>query len=319
MSLESEMNNKLKPLLTKLNTKEARLKKMIFSAIKTGSKSMVYWNKLRSEINFLYAEMNTIFALWSKAEIPSIYRKGLRAINSSIQARKSIINIPTRTLSEILKSKGSQTMSMMLYMEANETFLASLNAGRANVIRFTRVTQQAILSESEINLAIMQGLIEGGNLAHSARILTGQFWQKAFNNIDKEQFIQAGRYKYKPSYYARMVARVKFHEAQSIAALSQAKNYGTDLVQVSSHNTTTAICIPYEAKVYSVSGKDKRFPPLFDTPPYHPNCLHLLMPTFVAGMEAQGTLEQFSEFSRGKIEKPPVPKSFIPASDREIV
>jgi hypothetical protein len=96
----------------------------------------------------------------------------------------------------------------------------------------------------------------------------------------------------------------------------QANNYGTDLVQVSSHNTTTKICMPYEGKVYSISGKDKRFPPLMNTPPYHPNCLHLIFPTFESGMIAQGTLDSFSAFSMGKISKPPLPASFKPISKR---
>jgi len=319
MSFESDFNKKFKPLLGRLNTKEARLRSLILSSLKTGSKSSVYWNKLRREVDVLYSEMNVLFSSWSKEEIPKRYRNSLREINSAIVARKTIINTPVKTITEMLTSKGSQSLSAMLYMEANDTFLAALNSGRSSVIRFTRVTQQAILAESEINLAIMQGLADGGNLGKASRILSGEFWQKAFVSVDNERFIQAGRYKYKPSYYAKMVARTKFHEAQSVAAMSQAKNYGTDLVQVSSHNTKTRICIPYEGKIYSIAGGNKMFPPLFDTPPYHPNCLHLLFPTFVSGMEAQGTLEGFSDFSKGKINKPPVPKSFIPVSQRELV
>jgi len=319
MSFETDFNKKFKPLLKKLNAKEAKLRTLVLNSLKSGSTSVAYWNKLRQEVSAIYSEMNVMFAAWSKDEIPIRYRKSLKQINSAILARATITNTPVKTISEMLASKGSQTLATMLYMEANDTFVSALNAGRSNIIRFTRVTQQAILAESEINLAIMQGLAEGGNLGKAARILTGEFWQKAFDSVENERFVQAGRYRYKPSYYAKMVARTKFHEAQSVAAMTQAKNYGTDLVQVSSHNTKTAICIPFEGKIYSISGNNKMFPPLFDTPPYHPNCLHLLYPTFVSGMEAQGTLESFSDFSKGKIDAPPIPKSFIPISERAVV
>ncbi len=136
---------------------------------------------------------------------------------------------------------------------------------------------------------------------------------------EEKHFVQAGNRKFSPSYYAELVARTKFHEAHSIAAVSQAGNYGTDLLQVSSHNTPTAICVPFEGKIFAVGGGDKRFPPLSDTPPYHPNCLHLLFPTFVEAMEVQGTLDSFSAFSRGKISRPPVPAGFVPVGQRVLV
>lgn len=319
MSFESEYNKAMKPLLKKMNKKEAELKALILSSLKDPSKSSVYWNRLRREINVIYSDMNIIFDKWAKKEIPLSYRKSLSAIQASINAKKSILEKPAKTIYQMLSSKGTQATAALLYQTASDTFLSSLRAGQSNVIRFTRATQQIILAESEINLAILTGLSETGNLGKASRVLSGEFWSKMLDSIKNERFIQAGRYKYTPSYYSKMVARTKFHESQSIAAMAQAKNYDTDLVHVSSHNTTTAICIPYEGRVYSINGKSKLFPPLEDTPPYHPNCLHLLFPTFMSGMEAQGTLEGFSDFSKGKIDKPPVPKNFIPVDQRQVV
>jgi hypothetical protein len=134
--------------------------------------------------------------------------------------------------------------------------------------------------------------------------------------VAEKQFVQAGRYKYKPSYYAEMVSRTKFHEAHSYAAVATAGNYGTDLVIISAHNTRTEICLDYEGKVFSLSGGDQRFPRLDQFPPFHPNCLHLMFPQFESGMLVQGTLKQFSDFSLGKAARPPFPKSFIPVSKR---
>ena len=72
----------------------------------------------------------------------------------------------------------------------------------------------------------------------------------------------------------------------------QAYNYGTDLVEVSSHNTATKICIPFEGNIYSVSGKHPVFPPMTDVPPFHVSCLHLMYPTFESGLIAQGVLTE---------------------------
>jgi len=318
-SFEKDYASKVKPLLIKLNKKEKQLRDLLVQAVNKGDASPVYWNKLRKEIDKIYAELSSIFSSWAKEEIPSRYRISLRQIQHAINKSAVIVNKPMKDIYKMLNSNASAQTMKLLYTDAVSSFDTALLAGKGNVVRFTRLTQQSLLSENIVNQTIADTYIEVGNLRASARALSGKFWAKMYEDIEGNKFIQAGRYKYKPSYYAEMVGRVKFHEAHSYASLNQAKNYRTDLVQVSSHNTRTPICMPYEGKVYSISGNSKMFPPLFDTPPYHPNCLHLLYPTFESGMEAQGTLEAFSDFSKNKIDRPPVPSSFIPLSKREAV
>ena len=204
-----------------------------------------------------------------------------------------------------------------LYIDASAAFKTSAVTGLNNMVRLTRMTQQALISESLIDITVAEGF-RFGDLRKSSRALSGELYSNLLGQVEGKQFIQAGKMHYTPDYYAEMVSRVKFHEAHSYAAITQAKNYGTDLVQVSSHNTTTEICQQYEAKIYSMSGKDKRFPILSISPPYHVNCLHLIMPTFVSAMEVQGTLDSFSAFSKGRIDKPPIPSGFVPVASRGV-
>lgn len=59
-----------------------------------------------------------------------------------------------------------------------------------------------------------------------------------------------------------------------------------DLLLISSHNSVCPICLPYEGKVFSVSGTHPRFPPLESLGELlyggvfspHPNCLHRMLP-----------------------------------------
>ena len=61
---------------------------------------------------------------------------------------------------------------------------------------------------------------------------------------------------------------------------------GTDLVKMTTMPQCCKLCGAYQGKVYSISGKDKRFPALFKTvlrngyalP--HPNCRHEFIPWF---------------------------------------
>lgn len=279
----ANIDRQLKPLLVKMGKKQKQLQTLLLSSLNNPSKSTAYWNRLRKEVNILYAEMQALMGPWLKANIPMVMKKTLRDLNALIKADSAILNTATRTLPQMIRSTAP--LSALMAQEASETFLMSLNAGRQNMIRFTRATQQVILSESQINLALLKGLSDTGDLRKAARVLSGEFWANTLDSIKNEQFVQAGRYRYTPRYYSELVARTKFHEAQSVGAMTTAKNYGTDLVQVSSHNTSTAICIPFEGNIYSISGASTRYPPLTDTPPYHPNCLHLLFPTFESALE----------------------------------
>lgn len=271
------INDSIKPLTAKLAKQQAKLTALLLKSVKDPVASAAYWNRLRREVDVIYAQMQATFAPFMKVQLPRAMRNNLNALMTTIEADKSII----ATASKSLKTIQNQTapLAVMMAREASETFLSALNAGRSNVIRFTRTTQQLLLTEQQIDLALIKGLADG-DLRKASRILTGDFYAKMLDNIKDGQFIQAGRYRYKPSYYSEMVARTKFHEAQSVAGLTTAANYGTDLVQISSHNTSTAICIPFEGNVYSINGNNPKFPPLSDTPPYHPNCLHLLYPVF---------------------------------------
>lgn len=51
-----------------------------------------------------------------------------------------------------------------------------------------------------------------------------------------------------------------------------------DLIYVNSVGITCSRCAQYQGRVYSVSGSDKRFPPLIERPPYHAHCVHSAYP-----------------------------------------
>ncbi len=79
--------------------------------------------------------------------------------------------------------------------------------------------------------------------------------------------------------YAEMVARSTTREAGNLARETQLTENGYDLVKMTKHYPTCEKCAPLQGRVYSISGNDKRFPPLSRAfrPPYHnvhPRCRH---------------------------------------------
>jgi len=83
--------------------------------------------------------------------------------------------------------------------------------------------------------------------------------------------------------YAEMVARSTTREVTNTATILQVQELGYDLVKISEHHGACPICQKYEGRVYSISGKDKRFPRLdvaFSSgyANIHPQCRHVLEP-----------------------------------------
>ncbi len=317
IAFEKDFKTRFIPLMKRLSRIELRIQQTLFEALKYNRTSTIYWNRVRRKLTTLYREMNLVFSVWSKNQIPVVYRKTISLMDARIKSMKSVVDIGRRGVLEVLNTRASSQIVQNLYRSASEVFLDASVMGRKNMFTLTRLTQQTLLDESLIDITVAQGM-EMGDLRKAANAMTGQFWGELYDKVDGKQFVQAGKMRYNPSKYAELVARTKFIEAHSQAALVTAANYETDLVQISTHNTDCAQCIDFEGKIFSVSGKDKRFPPLYTIPPYHPRCLHLMFATFVSMMEVQGTLDSFSDFSLGRVTRPPIPASFIPIAQRKI-
>lgn len=113
--------------------------------------------------------------------------------------------------------------------------------------------------------------------------------------------------------YCTMVSRTTSRQAEVLAVLTADPEQ--DLYKISSHNTTCAICAPFEGRVYSRSGTDPDFPPLADafgkidpngkddlTNTYlniHPNCWHSLIAWTPAG-RSEAEIEKIKRFSNPK-------------------
>jgi len=91
---------------------------------------------------------------------------------------------------------------------------------------------------------------------------------------------------YRLDSYAELVARTTTREATNTATTSTGEQLGYDLVKFSTHYPTCEVCAPIQGRVFSISGKDRRFPALSDVPGFdkgfktiHPNCRHVVVLT----------------------------------------
>ena len=108
--------------------------------------------------------------------------------------------------------------------------------------------------------------------------------------------------------YAAMAARSARIESANIGTIGMALQAGTDFVKMTTMPQCCKYCGAFQGKVYSISGKDKRFPALFKTvlkngyalP--HPNCRHEFVPWFEE-MESPEDVEKAIKQSKIKYDK----------------
>ena len=114
------------------------------------------------------------------------------------------------------------------------------------------------------------------------------------------------------SSYAHMAARSARMESVNIGAFGRALENGTDYVRCTEIWPTCEICAKYQGRIYCISGRDKRFPALFETALrhgyaiMHPHCRHEFIPVWLELMDKD---ELEKEIRRSQIPKASDPRS----------
>ena len=317
------LKDKCKPYIKRLN-------KVIAEVATTKERANVYWSKLQAEVKKIYRGVQKVCKDWTNIFIPIGFRAAARQSiykikNNSITRTKKIKALDTIILpndfnyTTFINKDIVKQATQSLTEETLTAFVTGLLSGEKLIIKLLRNTQQINIKEYQINEAIKNGYIEKGTIQESIKQLQRQLLSAAtegkyitiINKNGAEMHFQIDT-------YAELVARTKLQEASAQAVLNTASVAGSDLVQVSAHNTPTKICIPFEGKIFSITGNNKDFPKLSESPPYHPNCLHTLTVVFEEGLQADDTYDKYSAFSKGETGQHPTRKGWIPVSQRTI-
>jgi hypothetical protein len=247
-------------------------------------KLMAIKERVRRQILYL----NAATVKWADSEIPKSYRLGARRARVALEIlgrkpRRPAIDAPELkvkddTLDKVIMANNSIQTTVDKYLGI--TFLAS------KTLRSAQVQEQQFDAEDARTTyekygqqAVLQQKSRGWLAARIREHLQGLIGEESFIEIN-------GRF-YQMKKYAQLVARTSLRDAQTKATLELCKQYQNDLVQVSDHATDCEICQEYEGEIYSISGSHPKYPPLSESPPYHPNCKHSLLPTSEEAIRAR--------------------------------
>lgn len=283
---------RIEALLRLYRDSQARINKQLASAATTNFKK---WrlNEELAQINRIVDALDEAARNASGKIIPTTYGQGADIARDAMIERG--MDLPAVNLGNKIHTASVQALA--------DQMAADMLGANASIKRMARrilmQTQQTIVDESQINDIIGRGLVEGASRRDVSSGLRAALEKNLAKGAKVEIIGKDGKKRlYDPGDYAELVARTRTREAVTEGSVRFGMQHGVTLFQVSVHdNPCEAICAAKQGKIYSmVSGQG--FPVLNDKPPFHPRCLHVLLPYVVADDSELARLRGFSNSKR---------------------
>lgn len=221
------------------------------------------WNRRRKEellrqideiINQLTGESGQQMALLLGDE----YMAGVKVAIADITSVGVAVETLDVTIRPLIHQRSVQEIM-------DESFYSILEASE----HMSRDTKQRI--EDAVRTANERSLIDGVNRRKATRDAVADLNSRGITGMIAKNGAQIPADKY-------MAGVVHYHQrkAHVTGTENMATQNGYDLVYVNFVGITCEYCATMQGRVYSISGKDKRFPKLEIRPPYHSHCVHSL-------------------------------------------
>ena len=323
MGFEKEVDR----LIKSINSVSDQIRKKVIDFTSSDNTSNAYWSSMSNKLREDFEELRVIFGKWVNDNIPDEY---YRAIQETVKTVKRIPIASTKEIkySTIIQSTTTQDTLSKIINDSLTSMLTGLDGGEKTLNQLLRLSQQTLIQEKQLNELVEQGFVEGGKGVLSENMVgQGSMYgikRRVQTELEKQMLedkfitvvnINGQQMHFDPGYYAELIARTKYIEASNIGSMQVARETGTDLIQITDHNTDCEECMEFEGKIFSVSGNDPDFPPLEELPPYHPNCKHTSVPVYREYLEDKD-IDKYIEFSQGESDIHPTNPAFVPVGER---
>ena len=239
-----------------------------------------FLNALMTDIRGILTTLASDSEEWINDNTPKLYKTGVGFATSSIKE----LGVNDANFAKV-------NMSAIEILSAD--FFDNLAMGINNSGASLQTTLRQIALKS-----VQKNLILGKGTSGSA----GEMYNDLLSNGLTSLRDRAG-HSWNLMTYSSMVIRTKTREIVTAGTVNTmvmaGDKYGGDglfdLMQVSSHNGSCPICLPYQGKVYSISGDSPNYPKLNKMTPFHPNCRHVLTPFFERLYK--GNIDELRNFS----------------------
>lgn len=233
---------------------EREILKQLNRALLRGNKTE-YLAQMKKNVEAILQQMREGNRTWCTEAIPRVYTQGLYSADA------------------MLKDTGARVKAGFGAIHQQAAQVLAENAYQ----RFEDVAQvigrQVNDVYRELALENIRGTVVGYDTwKQSARKIREQLAERGVTGFTD----RAGR-KWNMRSYAEMVARTSTMESHLQGTANRLAEQGHDLIRVSNHRGACSLCVPWENRVLSLTGKTPGYPTLAeakDAGLFHPNCLH---------------------------------------------
>ena len=249
---------------------QARLAEIITGNYGAGTRT--YYNSVLKQLERLMKELEAETGQYISTEIPRQYKKALDDTYAYFKRNNLQMKRPDM-FSHIHSDAVSELANEMRY-HINQGISI---AGR-RVMRYLDTARDNALRQAGLCSAALKAAA-GQTVADMQKDLMQRLASDGFLTVQYGTGKRA--YQVGLDSYAAMVARSTTREAGNLARENQLTENGYDLMMMTEHYPTCEACAVLQGRVYSISGRDKRFPPLSRAFPsgyrnVHPNCRHVM-------------------------------------------
>lgn len=237
-----------------------------------GAGTRTYYNSVLKQLERLMKQLEAETGQYISTEIPKQYKKALDDTYAYFKRNNLQMKRPDM-FSHIHSDAVSELANEMRY-HINQGISI---AGR-RVMRYLDTARDNALRQAGLRSAALKAAA-GQTVADMQKDLMQRLANDGFLTVQYGTGKRA--YQVRLDSYAAMVARSTTREAGNLARENQLTENGYDLMMMTEHYPTCEACAVLQGRVYSISGRDKRFPPLSRAFPsgyrnVHPNCRHVM-------------------------------------------
>ncbi len=249
---------------------QARLAEIVTGNYGAGTRT--YYNSVLKQLERLMKQLEAETGQYISTEIPRQYKKALDDTYAYFKRNNLQMKRPDM-FSHIHSDAVSELANEMRY-HINQGISI---AGR-RVMRYLDTAKDNALRQAGLRSAALKAAA-GQTVADMQKDLMQRLANDGFLTVQYGTGKRA--YQVGLDSYAAMVARSTTREAGNLARENQLTENGYDLMMMTEHYPTCEACAALQGRVYSISGRDKRFPPLSRAFPsgyrnVHPNCRHVM-------------------------------------------
>jgi hypothetical protein len=198
---------------------------------------------------------------WVARTVPTVYKEGA----------KDIIKASDGVFTYIYSSSDRMAIDGLIKISQ-----ANIGESLNGMYRSSsRILSSA--TKERIQAKIIEGRVTGTHITKIKGMIAQQLKDGSITLIDR-----AGR-KWSAERYADMYARTDIMHDYNQGMINQTLQNDHDLVRVTTSNNPCELCIPWENKVVSITGRAKGYPTLAQAESkglFHPNCYHRVLPYF---------------------------------------